>query len=65
MKMCVCIYVNVGFQDENESNGYFIYEKYFILSEREKQARAKKDEEKEKTCNACMLLKRNEREKEN
>lgn len=58
--MCVYIYVRAGFQDENESNGYFIYEKYFILSEREQQASQRKrrrKKTKEKTCNACVLLK--------
>jgi hypothetical protein len=47
----VCIYVSVGFQDdENESNACFMYEKYFILSQRE-------EKKGEKTCNVGMLLK--------
>ncbi len=35
--MCVCVYMRVGFQDENESNTCFMYEKYLILSERKRR----------------------------
>jgi len=48
--------VRAGFQDENESNGYFIYEKYFILSEREQQAsqrRKKKRKKKRRVMHVC------------
>jgi hypothetical protein len=45
--------VNVGFQDKNESNAYFIYEKYLILSQRERE----REEKEEKTCNVGMLFK--------
>jgi len=48
--------VRVGFQDENESNTCFMYEKYLILSQRKRrdvQCRyAGKNEEKRKNDNS-------------
>ncbi len=39
----VCIYVSVGFQDdENESNACFMYEKYLIISEREEEKKKRR-----------------------
>lgn len=39
MRVCVCVYVRVGFQDKNEPNACFMYEKYLILSQREEKKR--------------------------
>jgi hypothetical protein len=50
--------VNVGFQDENESNACFIYEKYFILSQREK-----KNRRKDVLCRYALQMKREESER--